>query len=313
VIVRVAACGVCYRDIVERRGGFAFQKRPVVPGHEFAGEVVALGEGVTDVAIGQRVVNLHRAPCGSCEACTSGHETRCRRAFEVFGLSIDGAYAEHVLAPTGCLVPLPDAIGFEQACFLNCTAAVSLRALRTAAALREGEDVLVTGASGGVGLHAMQVAKALGARVLAATSSMAKAETLRRFGADEIVVAQDLAFHKSVKRMTGGRGVAVALDCVGAPTFNASLRSLAPGGRLIVLGNVDTERCELNAGYLILGELTVRGSAGSNRTDLEQVLRWVERGIVRPALAQTLPLAEAADAHRRLEERGAEGRLVLVP
>jgi D-arabinose 1-dehydrogenase-like Zn-dependent alcohol dehydrogenase len=312
-IVKVEAEGVCFRDVVERRGGFPFIKRPVVPGHEFAGTIVELAEDAQGLAIGQRVVNLHRAPCGSCRSCAAGNETRCQRALEVFGLSVDGGYAEYVLARAGCLVPIPADIPSEHACFLNCTAAVALRALRTVGCLRPGETVAITGATGGVGLHAIQVAKALGARVIAISSSPAKADALAASGADDVVVADTPDFHKIVKRRTGGTGVPVVLDCVGEPTLNASLRSLEGGGRVVVVGNVTSTRAEINAGFLILGQLALHGSSGSNRADLEQVLRWTADGVIRPVLADVLPLDAAADAHRRLEDKGVVGRLVLAP
>lgn len=312
-IVRVEAEGVCHRDVVERRGGFPFMKRPVVPGHEFAGTIVELADDVVGLAVGQRVVNLHRSPCGACRACTAGNETRCQRALEVFGLSVDGGYAEYVLARAGCLVPVPDGLASEHACFLNCTAAVALRALRTIGGVQPGETVAITGATGGVGLHAIQIAKALGARVLAITTSPQKADVLGDSGADDVVVGSAADFHKIVKRRTSGLGVPVVLDCVGEPTLNASLRSLESGGRLVVVGNVTSARVEINAGFVILGELVIRGSAGSNRTDLEQVLSWTAAGVVRPALAEILPLTAAADAHRRLEAKDVVGRLVLRP
>ncbi|MBC8072211.1 MAG: zinc-binding dehydrogenase, partial [Deltaproteobacteria bacterium] len=176
-----------------------------------------------------------------------------------------------------------------------------------------GERVLVTGASGGVGIHALQVAKALGAHVIAATTSNAKAALLREYGADEVVVGEPAQLHHAVKRATGGVGVEVALDCVGTPTLNAALRSLRQGGRLVVLGNVTTLRWEINPGFVILGELEVHGSAGCNRADLEQVLRWVVAGELRPVLQEVLPLAAAAEAQRRLEQRRVSGRLVLSP
>lgn len=311
-LVRVRASGVCYRDVIDRQGGFPFMKKPVVPGHEFAGDVVEVGAGVDAVAPGHRVVNLHRAACGACEYCRAGQEPRCIGALHSFGLTADGGYAEYVLAPAGCLVRLPAPIPYEEGCFLACTAAVALRALRERARVQPGETVLVTGASGGVGLHAMQVAKALGARVLAATSSEAKAEALRARGADDVVVAPDLGFHKEVKRRTGG-GAHVVLDCVGAPTLNASLRALRLLGRCVVVGNVTVGRAELSPGLMILSELSVSGSSSCSRADLEQILAWVAEGKVTPALAEALPLDAAADAHRRLEARGVVGRLVLVP
>jgi acryloyl-coenzyme A reductase len=309
VLVRVRAAGVCYRDVVDRRGGFPLMKRPVVPGHEFAGEVAAVGERVERFAPGDRVVNLHRAPCGQCDMCRSGNEPRCPHAPLAFGLTADGAYAEYIAAPEGCLVSLPASIPFERGCFLACTAAVALRGLETRGRLRAGETVLVTGASGGVGLHGLQVARALGARTVAVTSSADKAALLRDSGADEVLVAPDLAFHRQARAL----GIDLVLDCVGVPTLNSSMRSVKPLGRIVVAGNVTPERAEVNPGWVILNEVTLTGSSGCTRRDLERVLAWVEEGAVRPVLAEVLSLERAADAHRRLEERGVVGRLVLSP
>lgn len=312
VVVRVRAAGVCYRDVIDRRGGFPFMKRPVVPGHEFAGEVVAVADDVTKLAVGDRVVNLHRAPCGECEFCLAGAEPRCSRSLFMFGLTIDGGYAERVLAPSGALVLLPDAIGFESGCFLACTAGVALRGLRDRGGLTAGEKVLITGASGGVGLHAIQVAKALGADVLAVTSSAQKAASLGEAGADDVIVSAKLSFHAEVKQRTGG-GVHVVLDCVGGPTLNSSIRSVRPMGRVVVAGNVTVEHQTINPGYFILNEVTLSGTSGCSRADLRQVLAWVEQGAITPRLAEVLPLARAAEAQRRLEDKGVVGRLVLTP
>jgi acryloyl-coenzyme A reductase len=310
-LVRVRAAGVCYRDIIDRGGGMPFMKRPVVLGHEFAGEVVEVGGGDSAFRVGDRVANLHRAPCGDCHYCRIGQAPRCERSLLMYGITIDGGYAEYVLAPLGSLVPLPAAIPYEQGCFLGCTAAVALRALSSRAQLRSGETVLVTGASGGVGMHAIHVAKALGARVIAVTSQGSKAAALTAQGADDVVVSPDLVFHKEVKRRTGG--VDVVLECVGARTLNSAVRSLRAMGRVVVVGNITVERGEINPGLLILTELGVMGSSGFTRQDLEQVFRWVESGHLRPALAGTMPLAAAADAHRALEQRSVSGRLVLIP
>jgi NADPH:quinone reductase-like Zn-dependent oxidoreductase len=228
----------------------------------------------------------------------------------VFGLTADGGYAEYVAAPVAGLVRLPAEIPFEKGCFLACTAGMALRALRTRARVRAGETVLVTGASGGVGLHAIPVAKALGARVVAVTSSAAKAEALGARGADGVLVSADHEFHKPMRR---AGGVDVVLDCVGAPTLAASMRSLKPTGRVVVVGNVTVERAELNPGLFILTEIALLGASGCTREDLADVLAWVREGRLAPVVAGTLPLAAAADAHRRLEARGVVGRLVLVP
>src|SRR5258706_304353 len=148
----------------------------------------------------------------------------------------------------GGQVRVPDGLATADAAFLHCTAAVALRALRRHGRLTAGQTVVMTGATGGVGIHALQVAKILGARVIAVTSSERKVDALRAAGADDVVVSTG-AFHRDVMSRTDG-GADVALELVGAPTFNSSLRSLRMGGRLALVGNVTAERVELNPGYL---------------------------------------------------------------
>jgi acryloyl-coenzyme A reductase len=312
VLVRVRAAGVCFRDVIDRRGGFPYLMLPRVPGHEFAGEVEEVGAEVSNVVAGDRVTNVHRAPCGECSYCKRGHEVRCERSPYSFGHTIDGGYAEYVLAPAACLVRVPEGIALERACFLACTAGVALRGLRTHGGVEAGMRVLITGASGGVGIHAIQVARALGASVSAVTSSEKKGEALRRAGADDVVVSADLAFHKDVRARTGG-GVDVVLDCVGAPTLNASMRSVRPLGKVVVVGNVTAERAEVNAGLVILNEVAIVGSAGCTRADLTDVLAWVKDGRIEPVVQEVRPLAEAAAAQSTLESKGAVGRIVLAP
>src|SRR5579871_6740823 len=216
-LVRVRAVGVCYRDLLDRLGKYPFMKRPVVTGHEFAGEVAEGGAGAP-FSVGDRVAALHRPPCGACDECRAGEETRCTGSFASFGHTVDGGYAEYAVADAAALVPVPDAVPLQQAAFLHCTAGVALRALRHRARLVAGETVLITGASGGVGIHAVQVARLLGARVVAVTSKESKAEALRAAGADDVLVAAG-AFHREALARTGGADV--ALELVGAPTFHS--------------------------------------------------------------------------------------------
>jgi acryloyl-coenzyme A reductase len=312
VVVRVAACGVCYRDLLDREGKYPFMKRPVVTGHEWAGTVAAVGPDVRQFAVGDRVATTHRPACGECEPCRAGDETHCMTAVASYGLTIDGGYAEEVLAYESSLVRVPDAVPLDGAAFLHCTAAVALRALRHHGRLAAGQTVLMTGASGGVGVHALQVAKILGARVVAVTSSEAKVEPLRALGADDVLVAPDGNFHKQALARTGG-GADVALELVGAPTFNSSLRSLRLGGRLAVVGNVTTSPVELNPGYLILRELAVEGSSSATRAELAEVLAWAAAGKLRPIIAERLPLERAREAQERLARKGVVGRVVVTP
>ncbi len=312
VVVRVAACGVCYRDLIDRNGGYPWMRRPVVTGHEVAGTVEAVGAGVRGFAVGDRVAAVHRAACGECAACAGGDETRCTASLAMYGVTVDGGYAERVAMAESSLVRVPDGVDLAAAAVLHCTAGVALRALRRRAGLQRGETVVMTGASGGVGVHALQVARILGARVVAVTSSEAKVAALRELGADDVVVARDDKWHREVMARTGG-GADVALELVGAPTFNGALRSLRFGGRLVLVGNVTTERVEVNPGYLISREIAVAGSAGATRAELAEVLGWAQAGTLRPIIAARRPLGEARAAQAALADKSVVGRQLVVP
>lgn len=313
VLVKVRACGVGYRDLIDRRGDMPMMRTPIVLGHEFAGEVVEVGENVQRWRSGDRVLNLYTASCGHCDQCLGGDERHCRALSESFGLTVNGGYAEYVLGHERALEALLPEIPWDVAATLYSATGVGFNNTANAARVRPGERVLVTGASGGVGSAAVQTAKLLGATVWAVTSSAAKAGDLQALGADEVIVSTAGDFHKQVLAATNGEGVDAAIDCVGAPTLNASLRSLRPHGRVVVVGNLDARRVELNLGYLLVRSLTIIGSDNITRTALRQVMQLVRDGRIRPRIHERLPLERAADAHRLLEARGATGRVVLIP
>lgn len=311
VLVRVRASAVCGRDLIDARGGFPAMKLPAILGHEFAGEVAATGPRVDEWRIGDRVVNLHRPYCGECPSCLAGESVDCERAWQSFGHTVDGGYAELVVAHRRALVKIPDGIELVDAAPLQCTAAVALRALRHVARLELGEQVLVTGASGGVGVAAIQIARHMGARVVALTSSAGKAERLRVLGA-EVVVSSDGRFHEAVKERSGG-GVDVVLELTGSATFASALKSLRRRGRMVIVGNIMTERVSLNPGPLILYGYTISGSHGSSRRDLADCFELLKKGALKNLVDRTLSLSRASDAHALLGSRSVTGRVVLLP
>jgi acryloyl-coenzyme A reductase len=312
VLIAVRAVAVCGRDLIDARGGFPAMTLPAILGHEFAGEVLAVGERVEGFRAGDRVVNLHRPHCGACDGCLAGESVDCERAWQSFGHTVPGAYAERVAAHHRALIKLPLGIDFADGAPLMCTAGVALRALRQRAGLHLGEQVLITGASGGVGVAAIQIAKALGARVLVTTSSEDKALRLKDLGADEVIVSASGAFHEQVRAASDG-GVDVALELTGNATFASALRSLRRRGRLVVVGNIDTQKVALNLGSLILFSQVLSGSHGASHRDLADCFRLIQDKKLKMVIDRKLPLERAADAHRLLAERGAFGRVVLVP
>jgi D-arabinose 1-dehydrogenase-like Zn-dependent alcohol dehydrogenase len=312
-LVRVKAEGVCGRDLIDRRGGFRGLGLPVILGHEFAGEVVKVAPGVPDLAPGDRVANLLRLGCGSCRACQRGETPICERAWQSFGQTRNGGYAELVVAPAAALVKVPAQVSDVEAASVACTFGVALRALRTFGRVTVGDRVLITGASGGVGMAAIQIAKALGAEVIAATSSESKHEALAKAGADEVVVDPDASKLHGKVRAHAALGVDVALELTGSPTFTASLRSVKNGGKLVLVGNILADSIKFNPGAVILYGFQILGSAGCTRTDLEDCFAMIAKKKLRVVVSKVLPLEKAAEAHRILADRGAIGRIILTP
>ncbi|HTJ42380.1 MAG TPA: alcohol dehydrogenase catalytic domain-containing protein, partial [Kofleriaceae bacterium] len=224
VVVEVEACGVCGRDLIDRAGRFAFVQLPITPGHEAVGRVVAVGAGVEQWRVGDRVASMHRDACGDCPACRAGETSLCTSAAAVLGLLVDGGYARWLRAPENAFYSMPASIDPALAAIFHCTLGTAYRGL-TRARVHAGARVLVTGANGGVGAAAVQIAKRLGATVIAQVRRDAHAELAQQLGASEVVVDNGATIHKRVQP------VDVAIDCVGAPTFNAAVRSLGVGGR----------------------------------------------------------------------------------
>jgi D-arabinose 1-dehydrogenase-like Zn-dependent alcohol dehydrogenase len=312
VLVKIHACGVAHRDVIERRGGHPFLATPIVQGHEFAGEVVAVGSGVERWRPGDRVLNLYTDSCGTCEHCVGGEERLCQGVSEAYGLTTNGGYAEYALLRERGLERLPEGIPWEEAAVLMSAVGVGYNNVVTTAAVRPGEHVLITGASGGVGLAALQTAKLLGARTWAVTSSPHKRAELERMGADRVLVDREGRFHKQVRERRP-EGVDAVIDCVGEPTLNASVRSLRRFGRVAVVGTLENPRVELSLGYLVVNSIKVLGSDNVSRAALREAMALVADGRIRVHIDRTLPLSAAAEAHALVEERVVVGRVVLVP
>lgn len=313
VLVEVEACGVCFRDCIDRAGRFPFIQLPITPGHEAVGRVVAVGPDAGEWRVGDRVATMHRDFCGACPACAAGEVSLCTSAAAVLGLIIDGGYATHLCAPQRCFYRALDSQPAAHAAVMHCTFGTAFRGLRRAVdgdvdRLR-GARVLVTGANGGVGLAAVQLAARLGAEVVAVVRAADHVDAVRDHGAAHVVVDAGGGFHK---RVPGG-AVNVALDCVGPPTFNAALRALQVGGTVVAIGNVVPDRVELNLGYAITRGLRIVGSSGASRRDMADLLALHERAPLRVVIDRELPLAAADEAQRAVQAGGLRGRVVVVP
>jgi D-arabinose 1-dehydrogenase-like Zn-dependent alcohol dehydrogenase len=312
VLIEVKACGVCYLDAIVRSGLRSRAKLPLTLGHEIAGIVRETGSRVRTVAAGDPVASTYRIECGYCRYCRAGQGAICDHRQGV-GEHRDGGYADLVALPESVVSRIPPDVPFEHACVCGCVVGAVYNAVVKAAKVRPGETVLVTGAGGGVGAHAVQIAQLVGARVIAVTSSEPKVARIKALGADEVLLAAPGAdFTADVKRLTGGRGAEVVLEGVGSATFPFSFRSLAKAGRLVFVGEVSGQPAQFNPALMIYKEVWLTGMQSPNAEELTHVLELVASRRIRPVIGQVLPLEDAARAHQMLSDRANFGRLVLA-
>lgn len=310
VLLKIGAAGISYHDIVERNGVFRRGvKLPKVIGNEIAGTVVGLGPGVTRLKTGDRVAARSFNVCGRCRFCRTGLETVCPNK-----TSIHGAYAEFVALHEEMLVPIPDRVPFPEACQLGSATGVALAALRDAGKVRIAETVLITGASGGVGLPAIEIAKAMGATVIAVTRSEKKKPAIVKYGADQVIVAPELHdFSGEVRDLTDGLGVHAVIDTVGSRVFTPAFKSIRPGGRYVFIGQLFREDIHINPAFIFRIAATITGVTNTRRDQLEDIVKLVADGVVHPPVAAVMKLEEAAKAHAMVEAGEVIGRVVIAP
>ncbi len=312
VLVEVAACGFCHHDLLVMAGVLRRGVKPgVVLGHEIAGVVVDAGAAVTGFRRGDHVVSLLTDACGECDRCRSGREHRCLHGTGI-GHGKDGGFAEYVAMSEFSLVGIPPELDLVKASLLACPMGVALRAAESVARTGPGDITVVTGAGGGLGIHALQIASALGSRVLAVTTSPDKLGRFAPLGAEEILHSDELDFSELVLALTEDRGADVVLDTVGSALFESSWRSLAQFGRLVLLGEVAGRPVELNLAEVIFRDAQVLGSSGVSRREVARIAEMVSLGSVTPILADTLPLEEAGVAFDLLVRKQVLGRLALT-
>ena len=315
VKVRVRATSINRLDLFTRAGVRGTRIRlsgPHILGGDTAGDVVETGGEVTGVAAGDRVVVNPRLTCGVCSQCVVGADDLCASPGRI-GSTANGSYAEYVSVPAVNVVPLPDAVSYEQGASMPTVFLPSWSLLVRKAELKPWETALVLSASSGVGTAAIQVAKnVVGATVIATTSSQEKARMAAALGADATIdyTAEDVTAR--VKELTGGRGADVVLDHVGSDAWPAAMAALAPGGRYGICGVTSGYRAELQMGMLFLKQQTVFGVFMGRRGELRHIVRMAERGVVRGVIHKTYPLSDTAMAHEEMEARSFFGKLVLT-
>jgi NADPH:quinone reductase-like Zn-dependent oxidoreductase len=313
IVLRVRACALNHLDLWVRNGLPGLElPMPHILGSDMAGEVAAVGEQCERIRVGQRVLLSPGLSCRQCPQCLAGRDNHCRR-YTVFGYGVPGGNAEYLAAPEYTAIPIPDQMTFEEAAAVPVVFLTAWHMLFGRAHLEPGEEVLVLSASSGVGSAAIQLAKLFHCRVIATAGSEAKLELAKQLGADAVIdhYRQDIA--AEVKRLTDRRGVDVVFEHVGAATWQSSLKSLAPAGRLVTCGATTGADVGLELRHLFSKQQSLLGSFLGTLGELHQVLKFVFRGLVKPVIDRLYPLAEIAAAHQRLERKEQFGKIVVAP
>ena len=311
VLVAVKASAVNHTDIWIRRGHEG--DTPIITGIDVAGEIAEVGANVDGFEVGDRVVIYWNTTyCGECEFCNDGETTMCRD-YGGLGVKRDGGHAEYVAVESKHAVELPDDVSFEDAAAVPSNFGTAWRALLTRANVGPSDDVLVLGASGGVGHGAVQIAAHAGATVYAASSSEEKAERLRALGADHVIDYSEVDIDDAISDLTDRRGVDVVFESVGGATYEQAVRSLARGGRLVTIGATTGDADKGMLQHVFWKQLEIIGGTGATMGEFEDMLGALFDGDIEPVVDSVISLEEIPAAHERLSKGEGFGKIIVRP
>ena len=311
VLVEVKACALNHLDLWCRKG-LPGVNLPHINGSDVAGDVAEVGEYVTGLSKGQRVLLASMTFCNHCAYCVAGRQSLCAE-FTVLGYRNDGGNCQFIAVPAVNVIPIPKELTYDQAAAVPLVFVTAWHMLVTLCGIKPGDVVLILGASSGVGSAAIQIAKLFNARVIATAGSPVKLDRARELGADYTIDHYKQKISDEVKKITAKAGVDIVFEHVGAATWEESVRSLKPGGRLVTCGATTGPEAKFDLRFLYSRQLSLLGSYMGTMGDLHAVLAHVFSGRLKPVVDKSFPLREARAAHERMEKSEQFGKIILNP
>lgn len=311
VLIRVRACALNHLDLWVRKG-LPGVKLPHINGSDVAGDVAKVGEYITDLKEGQRVLLAPMVFCNHCEFCVRGVQNFCRQ-FTVLGNGVDGGNAEYIAVPRVNVIPIPDQLSYDDAASVPLVFLTAWHMLVGRAQIRPGQTVLVLGAGSGVGSAAIQIAKLFHATVITTAGDEKKLAKARELGADYTIDHYKQKISEEVKKITGKQGVDIVFEHVGKATWDESLKSMRGGATLVTCGATTGPDAGLSINFLFGRQLSVLGSYMGTMGELYEVLKHVFTGKLKPVVDRTFPLKDAPAAHEYLQKSQMFGKVVLNP
>ena len=289
---------------------FAQRKLPLVVGAEGAGEIVAIGPDVTGLAVGQSVVGYGALTCGTCANCAAGRDNLCENVRGVMGFHVDGLARERMNWPARLIVKVPDGVAMQDAACASVTFGTVQHMLFDNAKLQPGETILIQAGGSGIGSVAIRIAKAIGCTVFTTVGGAEKIAQAEALGADVVIDYTKDRFESIVRRRTGKKGVDVVFEHVGATTWEGSLFSLKPGGRLVTCGSTSGVTAQINLMQLFQRQQRIFGSFGCTIRNVSEGLAWMEKGVL-PVIDTVVPMPEFTRGLDRLETRRVFGKVLV--
>ena len=311
VLVRVKACAMNHLDIWVRKG-LPGVTLPHILGSDVAGEIAEIGEYVTSFEPGQRVLLAPMSFCNHCAKCVAGLQNQCPE-FSVLGNRVDGGNCELIAVPAVNLIPIPYSLDFEQAASVPLVFLTAWHMLLGRARIRPGQTVLILGASSGVGIAAIQVAKLFNARVITTAGDERKLEKAYELGADHGINHYQQNIYEEVKRITNNEGVDIVVEHVGVATWEQSVKCLKPAGTLVTCGATTGPKAGIDLRFLYSRQLSLLGSYMGTMGELYEVLGHVFAGRLKPVVDRTFALEDVRAAHEYLEKSQMFGKVILKP
>ena len=309
VLIDVKATSLNHLDIWVRKG-IPGVPLPLITGSDAAGIISRVGDGVKKTRIGEKVMIQPLKFCGECASCKKGKENLCK-SMGIMGENCQGVNAERINVNESQAIPFPDQLSFEAAASFTLVAQTSFHMLVSRANLQAGEFVLIWGASSGVGSMGIQIAKALGATVIAISGTNEKCEKAGLMGADHILnyITDDIL--GEVKSLTNGKGIDIVFEHVGQETWDISMKSLARGGRVVTCGATTGFKANLNLTHLFFKQQSILGSTMGSKSSFEGALKLLNEGKIKPVIDRIFPISEIQTAHDYLESSMQFGKVVL--
>ena len=311
VLVKVKACSLNHLDVWVRKG-LPGVKLPHILGSDIAGEVVEVGEYLSTIKPGQRVLVAPMHFCGHCVKCLAGVQNQCRE-FTVLGNAVDGGNCELFAASGANIIPIPDSLDFNQAASVPLVFVTAWHMLVGLAGVRPGQTVLVLGGSSGVGIAAIQIAKLFHCRVVTTAGDESKLEKGRELGADYGINHYKQKISEEVRKITNKEGVDIVVEHVGAATWDESMKCLKTGGRVVTCGATSGPSVGVDLRHLFARQLRILGSYMGTMGELHEVLGHVFAGRLKPVVDRTFALTEIRAAHEYLEKSQMFGKVVVNP